>query len=93
MRNFHVRKNNLKHYCPTINVEHIWSLVGNKMREHYQKDEKKRAPVIDVVQHGYFKVLGKGKLPDQPVIVRARLFSKSAEAKIKAVVGACILRA
>jgi ribosomal protein L15 len=40
---------------------------------------------------GYFKVLGKGVLPKQPVIVKAKNFSKEAEDKIKAVGGACVL--
>jgi ribosomal protein L15 len=54
---------------------------------------KDKVPVIDCVRAGYFKVLGKGLLPKQPVIVRAKFFSKGAEAKIKAVGGACILAA
>jgi ribosomal protein L15 len=40
---------------------------------------------------GYHKVLGKGILPNQPVIVKAKFFSKAAEDKIKSVGGACIL--
>ena len=40
---------------------------------------------------GIFKVLGKGVLPKQPVIVKAKFFSKLAEQKIKAVGGACVL--
>ena len=39
------------------------------------------------------KVLGKGVLPKQPVIVKARFFSRVAEEKIKAAGGACILTA
>ena len=39
------------------------------------------------------QVLGKGVLPKQPVIVKARFFSRIAEEKIKAVGGACILSA
>ena len=31
-----------------------------------------------VTQHGLFKVLGKGKLPNQPIVVRAKFFSKLA---------------
>lgn len=42
---------------------------------------------------GYYKVLGKGKLPKQPVIVKAKFFSRRAEEKIKAVGGACVLTA
>ena len=40
-----------------------------------------------------FKVLGKGDLPKQPLIVKAKEFSKLAEKKIKAVGGACMLTA
>ena len=113
MRNFHLKKNSLKHYLPTINVQQIWALVGDRMREHYKDNKEGKAPVIDVIKHvsqlliplfsvliclkfdlkGYFKVLGKGRLPKQPVIVKARFFSKSAEQKIKSVGGACVLTA
>uniref|UniRef100_A0A7S4EVA0 Large ribosomal subunit protein uL15/eL18 domain-containing protein n=1 Tax=Chrysotila carterae TaxID=13221 RepID=A0A7S4EVA0_CHRCT len=47
-------------------------------------------PMLSLMQ-GIFKVLGKGELPDQPVVVKAKFFSKLAEKKIKAVGGACIL--
>lgn len=40
---------------------------------------------------GFFKVLGKGKLPQVPIIVRAKVFSKLAEHKIRAAGGACLL--
>lgn len=46
------------------------------------------APVIDVTKFGKFKVLGKGQLPNQPVVVRAKFVSKLAEKKIKEVGGA-----
>ena len=42
---------------------------------------------------GYYKVLGKGVLPKQPVIVKARFFSSRAEKKIKEVGGVCVLTA
>jgi large subunit ribosomal protein L27Ae len=42
------------------------------------------APVIDTVQLGYGKVLGKGRLAqDKPLIVKARFVSRRAERKIK----------
>jgi len=37
--------------------------------------------------------LGRGRLPKQPVIVKAKFVSRIAENKIKAVGGACILTA
>jgi large subunit ribosomal protein L27Ae len=36
-------------------------------------------------------VLGKGVLPKQPVIVKAKFFSRLAEEKIKNVGGVCVL--
>ncbi|GLJ52055.1 hypothetical protein SUGI_1107090 [Cryptomeria japonica] len=46
---------------------------------------------VDVTQHGYFKVLGKGELPSQPLVVKAKLISKLAEKKIKEAGGAVLL--
>ena len=49
--------------------------------------------VLFVYLQGYTKVLGKGRLPNQPIVVRARFFSKKAEEKIRATGGRCLLRA
>jgi large subunit ribosomal protein L27Ae len=89
MRQFHQLKNRL--WRPALNVDKLWSLVTDQHREIYAKSDK--APVIDVVRAGFHKVLGKGVLPKQPVIVRAKYFSRSAEEKIKKVGGACVLTA
>ena len=88
MRTFRVLKN--RSWCPSINLDKIWSLVSEQHRVNYQ-DKTDVAPVIDCVRAGYHKVLGKGVLPKQPVIVKAKYFSKSAEDKIKSVGGACVL--
>ncbi|TMW39928.1 hypothetical protein DOY81_014992, partial [Sarcophaga bullata] len=40
---------------------------------------------------GYYKLLGRGHLPNLPVIVKAKYFSKKAENKIKNAGGACLL--
>lgn len=61
-------------------------------REAAAKD-KATSPMIDVTKYGIFKVLGKGQLPSQPVVVKAKFFSKLAEKKIKEVGGACVLTA
>merc|ERR1711990_1255958 len=88
MREFHKLKN--RYHCPTINVENTWTLVGEELQNKYSNNFEE-VPVIDVTKHGYFKVLSKGKLPKQPVIVKAKFFSKKAEKKIKEVGGKCIL--
>jgi ribosomal protein L15 len=41
------------------------------------------APVIDLLPLGYSKVLGKGRIPEIPIVVRARYVSRDAERKIK----------
>lgn len=73
-------------------MDRLWTLVPEKIRVE-NKDKKDVAPVLDITQAGYFKVLGKGSLPKQPLIVKAKLFSKTAEKKIKNAGGACILTA
>lgn len=90
IRVFALQRNKL--HCPTINLDKLWTLVTEQSRKLYAAN-KDRVPVIDVTKAGYFKVLGKGFLPTQPVVVKARFFSNIAERKIKAVGGACVLTA
>uniref|UniRef100_A0A0C9SAN6 Large ribosomal subunit protein uL15 n=1 Tax=Amblyomma americanum TaxID=6943 RepID=A0A0C9SAN6_AMBAM len=91
MRNYHVRKNH--YWKPCLNVDKLWSLVSEQTRQRLKSDSSGKAPVIDIVKHGYYKLLGKGVLPKQPVIVKAKWFSRQAEEKVKSVGGACILTA
>merc|ERR1712037_43781 len=91
MRHFHLKKN--PHYCPTINIEKLWSLVSQATYEKYRDSKDKKVPVIDCLHKGYFKVLGKGVLPKVPMVVKARFFSRRAEEKIRAAGGACVLTA
>lgn len=90
MRHFH--KTDQKYFCPTMNLDKLWTLVPEKMRKE-NSGKSDVAPVVDVTNAGIFKVLGKGMLPRQPIVVKAKFFSKTAEKKIKAVGGACILTA
>lgn len=55
------------------------------MRAKYLNDGSKldTAPVIDLLSLGYAKLLGAGRLPEVPIIVKARYVSKEAERKIK----------
>ena len=85
MRYYHKQKNHF--FCPTINVEKLWTLLPKEA----QTAPAGKAPVIDCVANGVYKVLGKGVLPEKPVVVKAKFFSKDAEKKIKAVGGACQL--
>jgi len=91
MRHFHIRKNT--HHMPAVNLDRLWTLVTEQTKLKYKDHPEKKAPVIDVVRAGFYKVLGKGALPKQPVIVKAKFFSRAAEEKIRAVGGACILTA
>ncbi|XP_059607691.1 large ribosomal subunit protein uL15 [Phlebotomus argentipes] len=94
MRVFHLRRNHT--YCPTLNLDKLWTLVSEKVREDCAKEatkENPKVPVVDLVKFGYYKLLGRGHLPKQPIIVKAKFFSAKAERKIKEAGGACILRA
>ncbi|KAF8086989.1 hypothetical protein N665_0606s0016 [Sinapis alba] len=89
MRYFHKLRN--KFFCPIVNLDKLWSLVPEDVKAKSTKD---KVPLIDVTQHGFFKVLGKGHLPEnKPFVVKAKLISKTAEKKIKEAGGAVVLTA
>jgi large subunit ribosomal protein L27Ae len=86
MRYFHKQQNHF--WKPTVNIEKLWSLVPAEEREAYIAGKKTdTVPVLDLLPLGYSKVLGKGRLPDVPLVVRARWVSKLAEEKIVAAGG------
>jgi len=93
MRQFHKKRGT--EYCPTINLDRLWSMVPKEIYEASKEagEEAKTAPVIDVTKLGYFKVLGKGRLPSLPLVVKAKFVSSLAEKKIKAAGGAVLLTA
>merc|ERR1712083_1267078 len=86
MRYFHKTQN--KFYCSTINLDKLWTLVSEETRTKYANASDGKAPVINCLKNGIFKVLGKGTLPEQPMVVKAKFFSKLAEKKIKEAGGA-----
>ncbi|CAK0792830.1 unnamed protein product [Prorocentrum cordatum] len=75
MRNFHLIKHGK--VCPLINVDKLWSLVPEGTREQFAAKKD--------------KVCGKGRLPEQPLIVKARYFTKEGETKIKEAGAVCVL--
>ncbi|CAI5966905.1 unnamed protein product [Closterium sp. NIES-64] len=89
MRYFHKSMN--KFHCPHINLNELWSLIPADVKE--KASGAGSAPVLDVTKFGFFKVLGAGELPSQPLIVKAKLFSKLAERRIKEAGGAVQLTA
>ena len=92
MRYFNKRHNH--YHCPTINVDKLWTLLSEHQRTLYRNkeyEEGSKVAVIDVTQFGIFKVLGGGVLPNRPLIVKAKFFTRQAEEKIKDVGGVCVL--
>ncbi|CDH16004.1 probable 60S ribosomal protein L28 [Zygosaccharomyces bailii ISA1307] len=86
MRYFRIQGNHF--WKPVLNLDKLWTLVPEEKRDQYlQSASKSNAPVIDTLAAGYGKVLGKGRIPQVPVIVKARFVSKLAEEKIKAAGG------
>ncbi len=62
----------------------LWSLVPAETREAYISGKKKdTAPVINLLNLGYSKLLGSGRIPAIPLVVKTRWVSKLAEQKIK----------
>lgn len=67
-----------------IRISQLWTLVPEEKRQAYlDAKSSDKAPVIDLLSFGYAKLLGKGRLPNVPVVVKARYVSAEAERKIK----------
>nr|XP_058899466.1 large ribosomal subunit protein uL15-like [Kogia breviceps] len=89
MRHYHLKRN--QNFCPTVNLDKLCTLVSEQTWVNAAKSKTVAAPIIYMVLSGYYKVLGKGKLPKQPVIMKAKFSSRRSEEKIKDVGGACVL--
>lgn len=77
-------------YNPTITVDKLWSLV-EKSGELEKFSSAEIAPVLNVKEFGFFRVLGEGCIPDRPIVVKACSFTPEAERKITEKGGQCIL--
>lgn len=84
MRHFHLKRNAL--FCPTVNLDQLHLLLTA------EQQASKDVPTVDVNDHGYFKVLGRGVLT-RPINVKARLFTEGAEKRIVASGGSAALTA
>ena len=89
MRHDHLKRH--QSFCPTVNLDKLWTSVSEQTWVNAAKNKTGATPIIDVVRWGYDKVLGEGKLPKQPVTLKAKFFSRRAEEKIESVGGACVL--
>ncbi|OJD30224.1 60s ribosomal protein l28 [Diplodia corticola] len=82
MRYFHKVQGHF--FKPVINLDKLWTLVPAEKRDEYiQAKSTDKAPVINLLDFGYAKLLGKGRLPEVPIVVKARYVSAEAERKIK----------
>ncbi len=64
-------------------------MVPEETRTAYLSGTKEDTiPVLDLLNLGYSNVLGKGRIPEIPLLVRARWFSRLAEKKITEAGGA-----
>ena len=84
MRHDHLKKN--RSFCPTVNLDKLWTLVREQTRVNAAKYNTGAAPIIEVVRSGYYKVLGKGKFPKQPVMMKAKFF-KELRRRLRVLVG------
>lgn len=61
---------------PVVNLDKLWTLIPAEERAAYLNGEKKdTVPVIDLLPLGYSKLLGKGRIPEIPIVVKARWVS------------------
>ena len=84
MRTFHYKRN--ANWCPLVNLDQLHTLCTPEQLE------KKEPALVDVGQHGFFKVLGRGNVA-RAFTVKARIFSDKAKERIEKAGGQCILSA
>lgn len=48
MRNYHLRRNTK--WCPSLNLDKLWTLVSEQTRLKYKDNAEGKAPVIDIVK-------------------------------------------
>ncbi|CAN6687694.1 unnamed protein product [Malus baccata var. baccata] len=65
-----------KFYCPIVNVDKLWSLLSQEAKDN--------ALLIDVTPYDFFKVMGKGMLPQhQPIVEIAIVLSYFQEIELE----------
>ena len=69
MRHYHLKRS--QSFCPTVHLDKPWTLVSEQTQANAANNKTGAAPITDVVRWGYCKVWGKGKLPKQPVSMKA----------------------
>ncbi|XP_040330546.1 60S ribosomal protein L27a-like [Herpailurus yagouaroundi] len=68
MRDYHLKRN--QSLSPTFNLDELRTLISEGTLVNATKNKTRAVPVIDVMRLGYYNVLGKGKFPEQPVIMK-----------------------
>merc|ERR1712131_123861 len=87
MKNYHEKKNAT--WKRQISAARLWNLIPEEQRNEIIKSEN--VPVIDAREFGYHVIIG-GKIDlERPVIVKARYFTKNAEAEITKLGGKAII--
>uniref|UniRef100_A0A4X1T138 Large ribosomal subunit protein uL15 n=1 Tax=Sus scrofa TaxID=9823 RepID=A0A4X1T138_PIG len=83
------------HGCISKHQKHpgVWGNAGGIKQTwvNAAKNKSGAAPITDGVPSGYYKVLGKGKLPKQGVVLKVKSFSRRAKDKIMGVSESCVL--
>jgi len=87
MRHYHKKLNPT--WKPTINLDQLAALIPTAQRAAAKKGAA--LPVVDLLAHGYAKLLGNGLAT--ACIVKARYVSEKAERKLKKIGGAIVLQA
>jgi len=62
MRHEHLKRN--QSCCPSVNLDKLRTSVSEQTRVNAATNKTGAAPIPDVVHSGYYKVSGKGKLPN-----------------------------
>lgn len=80
---------NSRYHWPEIDANRLWKFVPREDVAKYTQGDL--APVIDVTEFGFAKVVGKSVAINRPVVIKAKSFTKEAEEAIVNAGGQCLL--
>jgi large subunit ribosomal protein L27Ae len=89
MRHYHLKRN--QSFCTAIDLVKLRLLVIEQTRGKAAKNMTGANPNIDIVKSVCSKLLGKRKLPEQPVIMKYKVLSRIAEDRTKGFSCTCAL--
>lgn len=69
-------------FCSAVYFNQLWTLDSKHIHLNVAQNKTGWCPIVDVVQSGFYQVMGKGRLLKLSVTVRDKFLSRNTEEKV-----------